>query len=39
MKLIGIYCIKNIIDRNIYIGSSIDINKRKKTTFYCTKKQ
>lgn len=33
MKLIGIYCIKNIIDRNIYIGSSIDINKRKKQHF------
>lgn len=29
----GIYCIKNLFDNKIYIGSSIDINKRKTQHF------
>ena len=29
MKICGIYCIKNKINNNIYIGSSSHINKRK----------
>ena len=33
MKICGIYCIKNEIDNNIYIGSSIHINKRKNQHF------
>lgn len=37
MKICGIYCIKNTIDNNIYIGSSIDINKRKKQHFSALK--
>ena len=37
MKICGIYCIKNTIDNNIYIGSSIDINKRKKQNFSALK--
>ena len=33
MKITGIYCIKNTINNNIYVGSSIDINKRKREHF------
>jgi len=33
MKIIGIYCIKNIVNDKVYIGSSVDIEKRKREHF------
>lgn len=30
----GIYCIKNLLNGKLYVGSSVDLNKRKREHFY-----
>lgn len=37
MKICGVYCIKNKVNNNFYIGSSADINKRKNQHFVALK--
>ena len=38
IRVAGVYCIKNIFNDKIYIGCSIDINKRIRTHIYLLKK-